>query len=66
MRPFNLKEYLANPSRKVVTRDSRDWKANLFSNFKQQGNNTIAVCFKGDYLLSDIIPFDESKVGKIE
>lgn len=136
MRPFNLEEYLKDPSRKVVTRvgskvriictdrlsewypvcalinEDREeyycsytidgkrlldsdrssdlffadeipdfkpydrvltrghnglpWKANLFSNFKQQGNNTIAVCLKGDYLLSDIIPFDESKVGKIE
>lgn len=133
MRPFNLEEYLANPSKRVVTRDGRDvtihctnfnscqpiiaqieghnsshsftidgkycidenlpydlffaddipdfkpydrvltrgskglpWKANLFSNFKQQGNNTIAVCLKGDYLLSDIIPFDENKVGKKE
>ena len=47
MRPFNLDEYLKDPSRKV-------------------GDNTIAVCLKGDYLLSDIIPFDESKVGKIE
>lgn len=138
MRPFNLEEYLANPLRKVVTRDGSQariictnakggyplvalitsklgsaeaetfvlyndkgrigrldnefdlffadeipdfkpydrvltrghnglpWKANLFSNFKQQGNNTIAVCLKGDYLLRDIIQFDESKVGKIE
>ena len=137
MKPFNLKEYLANPSRKVVTREGRDvriictdmkgdcpivalikkydgdsevvaayskngvtneyaralydlffaddipdfkpydrvltrghsglpWKANLFSNFKMQGNNTIAVCLKGDYLLGDIIPFDENKVGKTE
>ena len=137
MRPFNLEEYLKDPSRKVVTREGRDvriictdrkgdcpivalikkydgnsevvaayskdgitnefacalydlffadeipdfkpydsvltrghnrlpWEANLFSNFKQQGNNTIAVCLKGDYLLRDIIPFDESKVGKIE
>ena len=24
MKPFNLEEYLANPSRKVVTRDGRD------------------------------------------
>lgn len=24
MKPFNLKEYLANPSRKVVTRDGRE------------------------------------------
>ena len=24
MKPFNLKEYLANPSKKVVTRDGRD------------------------------------------
>lgn len=137
MKPFNLEEYLANPSRKVVTRNGRDvriictdrkgdcpivalikecdgdsevvaayskdgitneyvralydlylvdeipdfkpydkvltrghsglpWKANLFSNFKNVGNNTIAVCLKGDYLLRDIIPFDENKVGKIE
>lgn len=141
MRPFNLDEYLKDPSRKVVTRDRHDarilctdaingsrpiialvklsnsaygercmyyrkegkfytdsylsnadlffaddplpdfkaydrvltrgskglpWKANLFSNFKKVGDNTIAVCLKGDYLLSDIIPFDESKVGKIE
>lgn len=125
MRPFNLDEYLKDPSRKVVTRDGHEarilcidrdndnypiialyyngrtfkcspfdsdlffaddplpdfkaydrvltrgskglpWKANLFSNFKKVGDNTIAVCLKGDYLLSDIIPFDESKVGKIE
>ena len=134
MKQFNLDEYLANPSRKVVTREGRNvkihctnycstfpiiaeiegtnyseaftkdgkycysedsskdlffaddilpdfklydrvltrgskrlpWKANLFSHFKKQGDNTIAVCLKGDYLLSDIIPFDESKVGKIE
>lgn len=140
MRPFNLEEYLKDPSKKVVTRDGHDariictdaingsrpiltlvklsnsaygevgyyynvdgigvpgkdspedlffaddplpdfkaydrvltrgskglpWKANLFSNFKKVGDNTIAVCLKGDYLLSDIIPFDESKVGKIE
>lgn len=126
MRPFNLDEYLKDPSRKVVTRDGHDarilcidrdndnypiialytpdgrtfkcspfdsdlffaddplpdfkaydrvltrgskglpWKANLFSNFKKVGDNTIAVCLKGDYMLSDIIPFDESKVGKIE
>ena len=132
MRPFNLDEYLDNPSRKLVTRDGHDariictdakgicpviglvayenyelafnamkdgridgvfdlffaddplpdfkpydrvltrgskglpWKANLFSNFKKQGDNTIAVCLKGDYLLSDIIPFDESKVGEVE
>lgn len=138
MRPFNLEEYIKDPSRKLVTREGRDvriictdmkgdcpivalikkydgdsevvaayskngvtnecarllydllffaddipdfkpydkvltrghsglpWKANLFSNFKNVGNNTIAVCLKGDYLLSDIIPFDENKVGKIE
>ena len=142
MRPFNLDEYLANPSRKVVTRDGRSvriictdrdkenypvialfrdvdrggisyeantcytrdgrhsryseddldlffaddllpdfkpydrvltrrepdatWKANLFSHFMKQGDNTIAVCLKGNYLLSDIIPFDENKIGKIE
>lgn len=137
MKPFNLEEYLANPSMKVVTRMGRDvriictdrkgdcpivalvkmyegdsedvatyskdgatndyvsfrydlffadeipdfkpydrvltrghsglpWKANLFSNFKKQGDNIIAVCLKGDYLLSDIIPFDENKVSKIE
>ena len=24
MKPFNLKEYLANPSKKIVTRDGRD------------------------------------------
>lgn len=134
MRPFNLDEYLKDPSRKMVTRDGRDvtihctnfnscqpiiaqieghnsshsftrdgkyciddrnlpydiffaddipdfkpydrvltrgskgspWKANLFSNFKKQGDNTIAVCLRGDYLLNDIIPFDENKVGKIE
>lgn len=137
MKPFNLEEYLANPSRKLITRDGCEariictnrksekypivalittenkieligafaedgrfmvcierpfdlffddeipdfkpydrvltrghnglpWKANLFSNFKEQGYNTIAVCLKGDYLLSDIIPFDENKVGKIE
>ena len=142
MRPFNLDEYLKDPSRKIVTRDGYDariictdraddtfpiialyytkfnggcwyegfesytkdgrgipnkesdcdlffadnpipdfkpydrvltrghnglpWKANLFSNFKKQGDNTIAVCLKGDYLLNDIIPFDESKVGKIK
>lgn len=53
---------------RVLTRGSKGlpWKANLFSNFKKQGDKTIAVCLKGDYLLSDIIPFDESKVGKIE
>lgn len=53
---------------RVLTRDSKrlPWKANLFSNFKKVGVYTIAVCLKGDYMLSDIIPFDESKVGKIE
>lgn len=56
------------PYDRVLTRGhSRlPWKANLFSNFKKQGDNTIAVCLRGDYLLSDIIPFDENKVGKIE
>ena len=56
------------PYDRVLTRISKalPWRANLFSNFKKQGNNTIAVCLKGDYLLSDIIPFDENKVGKIE
>ena len=53
---------------RVLTRGSKGlpWKANLFSNFKKQGDTTIAVCLKGDYLLSDIIPFDENKVSKIE
>lgn len=55
------------PCDRVLTRghNGLPWKANLFFNFKMQGNNTIAVCLKGDYLLSDIIPFDENKVGKI-
>ena len=55
------------PYDRVLTRghSGLPWKANLFSNFKKQGNNTIAVCLKGDYLLGDIIPFDENKVGKI-
>ena len=55
------------PYDRVLTRghNGLPWKANLFSNFKKQGNNTIAVCLKGDYLLNDIIPFDENKVGKI-
>ena len=141
MKPFNLNEYLKNPSRKVVTRDRKEvriictdrhsvnfpvvalvkddneyemtlnytkeginnvvahdidldtdlffvdetpdfkpydrvltrrhytlpWKADLFSNFKKVGGNTIiAVCLSGDYLLNDIILFDENKVGKIE
>lgn len=52
---------------RVLTRGNvgLPWKANLFSNFKKVGDNTIAVCLKGEYLLSDIIPFDEDKVGKI-
>lgn len=56
------------PYDRVLTRghSGLPWKANLFSNFKKQGDNTIAVCLKGDYLLNDIIPFDENKVGKIE
>ena len=56
------------PYDRVLTRghNGLPWKANLFSNFKKQGDNTIAVCLKGDYLLNDIIPFDESKVGKIK
>ena len=55
------------PYDRVLTRghDGLPWKANLFSNFKKMGGSTVAVCLKGDYLLSDIIPFDENKVGKI-
>lgn len=56
------------PFDRVLTRSSEGlpWKANLFSNFKKVGASTIAVCLNGDYLLNDIIPFDENKVGTLE
>ena len=55
------------PYDKVLTRDGygRPWVINYFSNFKKDGDNTIAVCLKGEYLLSNIIQFDKNKIGKI-
>lgn len=141
MRPFNLDEYLKDPSRKLVTRDGNDariicidriagiypvvalwiekdfngnpyeeidsytidgkftagfenerdlffandpfptsslmtesdkgskrlpWKANLFSNIKELAYTIIEVFLQRDDLLSNIIAFDENKVGKVE
>ena len=51
MKQFNLKEYLKNPSRKIVTRDGRNVKI-LYTNFTkaqhiiaQIGGNDYSIAF---------------------
>ena len=50
MKPFNIEEYLANPNRKVVTRDGRDVKI-ICTNFLSN-KNVIAEIEKDGYSLS--------------
>lgn len=50
MKPFNLQEYLANPSRKVVTRDGRQVRI-------------IEIGSEGDYQIDALIKaYDNSEV----
>lgn len=47
MKQFNLKEYLENPKRKVITRDGRD--ARIICTDRQGGDRPIlALCFASD------------------
>lgn len=61
MRPFNLEEYLANPSKKIITRNGKDVRI-ICTNFNNKyypviievkGNNSpISVTKNGKYLNS--------------
>ena len=47
MKPFNLKEYLENPKKEIVTRDGRRAKI-LCTNFHQEGFPVIAEIEEDD------------------
>ena len=61
MKPFNLEEYLKNPSRKVVTRDGR--KVNRFLCTDAKGDYPIVVLVKNDYN-SNEVSLSYTKDGK--
>ena len=48
MKPFNLEEYLKNPSRKVVTRDGRNVRI-ICTDVKGSSYSVLALVDKGDY-----------------
>ena len=67
MKPFNLKEYLTNPSRKIVTRDGRIVKIHCTNYDSRQPiiaqiedhNFSRAFTEDGRYYINDIIsPYD--------
>ena len=52
MKQFNLKEYLENPSRKIVTRDGRN--ARIVCTNKKGFNPILALVTKHDSIAEDI------------
>ena len=48
MRPFNLEEYLKNPSRKIVTREGRNARI-VCTNFKTKHHSVLALVDYGKY-----------------
>ena len=48
MKPFNLEEYLANPSRKVVTREGKPARI-ICTDVKGASYSVLALVDKGDY-----------------
>ena len=63
MRPFNLKEYLKNPERKVVTRDGRSVRIKC-TDRKSNYYPIIALIDQGD--LEEIHSFSKNGEGWIE
>lgn len=52
MRPFNLEEYLKNPSRKIVTRDGRNVR--IVCTDKKGFNPILALVTRHDSIAEDI------------
>ena len=52
MKPFNLKEYLKNPSRKIVTRDGRNVR--IVCTDKKGFNPILALVTRHDSIAEDI------------
>lgn len=48
MKPFNLEEYLANPSKKVVTREGKPVRI-ICTDVKGASYSVLALVDKGDY-----------------
>ena len=48
MKPFNLKEYLANPSRKIVTKEGKPARI-ICTDVKGASYSVLALVDKGDY-----------------
>ena len=48
MKPFNLEEYLANPSRKIVTREGKPARI-ICTDVKGASYSVLALVDKGDY-----------------
>lgn len=48
MKPFNLEEYLANPSKKIVTREGKDARI-ICTDVKGASYSVLALVDKGDY-----------------
>ena len=48
MKPFNLEEYLANPSRKIVTREGKPVRI-ICTDVKGASYSVFALVDKGDY-----------------
>ena len=48
MKPFNLEKYLANPTRKVVTREGKPARI-ICTNVKGSSYSVLALVDKGDY-----------------
>lgn len=55
------------PFDRVLTRNDRKsvWCANIFSHFERINNIIMAVCIQGKFPLTDIISFNENKVGTL-
>ena len=71
MKPFNLEEYLKNPSRKIVTRDGRNVRiictdrkdadypiVVLVSNKSETGEDTLYYTEEGNFHTTGISTFD--------
>ena len=48
MKPFNLEEYLTNPSRKIVTKEGKPVRI-ICTNVKGASYSVLALVDKGDY-----------------
>lgn len=48
MKPFNLEEYLANPNKKLVTREGRNARI-VCTDFKTKHNSVLALVDYGKY-----------------